>query len=90
MVRKCDAAQHYIFKILNMKASDSHYTYTVLKKFIGVRMNRHLLCVCISNYFNKFYSTVYISVAEPEPHHLVGAGAITRYGSGSDNDIEHG
>jgi hypothetical protein len=24
------------------------------------------------------------SVAEPEPHHLVGAGAVTRCGSGSD------
>jgi hypothetical protein len=35
------------------------------------------------------------SVAEPEPHLLVGAGAVTRCGSGSDglgsdNGIEHG
>jgi hypothetical protein len=37
------------------------------------------------------------SVAEPEPHHLVGAGAGTRCGSGSgsngsgsDNGIKHG
>jgi hypothetical protein len=37
------------------------------------------------------------SVAELEPHHLVGAGAVTRCGSGSesdgsdsDNGIEHG
>jgi hypothetical protein len=30
------------------------------------------------------------SVAEPEPHHFVGAGAVTRCGSGSDNGIKHG
>jgi hypothetical protein len=30
------------------------------------------------------------SVAEPELHLLVGAGAVTRCGSGSDNGIKHG
>jgi hypothetical protein len=31
------------------------------------------------------------SIAEPEPHHLVGAGAVTLCGgSGSDNGIQHG
>jgi hypothetical protein len=30
------------------------------------------------------------SVAEPEPHLFVGAKAVTRCGSGSDNDIKHG
>jgi hypothetical protein len=32
------------------------------------------------------------SVAEPEPHILVGAGAVTRCGSGSgfENSIKHG
>jgi hypothetical protein len=30
------------------------------------------------------------SVVEPEPHLLVGAGAVTRRGSGSDNGINHG
>jgi hypothetical protein len=31
------------------------------------------------------------SVAEPEPHHIVraGAGAVMRCGSGSDNGIKH-
>jgi hypothetical protein len=34
-----------------------------------------------------------ISVAEPEPHHLVGAGAVTQCGSGGsgyENGIKHG
>jgi hypothetical protein len=30
------------------------------------------------------------SVAELEPHHLVGAAAVTRCGSGSDNGIFNG
>jgi hypothetical protein len=35
------------------------------------------------------------SVAEPEPHHMVGVGAVTQCGSGSDgsssvNGIKHG
>jgi hypothetical protein len=33
---------------------------------------------------------VYDSVAEPEPHHLLGAGAVMRCGSGSDNGITYG
>jgi hypothetical protein len=32
---------------------------------------------------------LYTSVAEPEPHLLVGAGAETRCVSGSDNGIKH-
>jgi hypothetical protein len=38
------------------------------------------------------FSWVLNSVAEPEPHLLVGAGAVTRCGSGgsgSDNGIKH-
>jgi hypothetical protein len=41
----------------------------------------------------KCLSVLYSSVAEPEPHLLVGAGAVTRRGSGSDgsdNGIKHG
>jgi hypothetical protein len=34
--------------------------------------------------------TILISAAEPEAHLLVGAGAVTRCGSGSDNGIKHG
>jgi hypothetical protein len=33
---------------------------------------------------------LYSSVAEPEPPLLVGAGAVMRCGSGSDNGITHG
>jgi hypothetical protein len=42
----------------------------------------------------KLIVSVHCSVAEPEPHLLVGAGAVTRCGSGSDgsssdNGIKH-
>jgi hypothetical protein len=36
------------------------------------------------------YLVAFSSVAEPEPHHLVGAGAVTRCGSGSNNGAKHG
>jgi hypothetical protein len=36
------------------------------------------------------FFTAITSVAELEPHHLVGAGAVTRCGSGSNNGIKLG
>jgi hypothetical protein len=38
--------------------------------------------------WNRMFSPVFRS--RKEPHLLVGAGAVTRCGSGSDNGIKHG
>jgi hypothetical protein len=56
--------------------------------------------ICMKGYSEAVEPDVFTSVAEPEPHLLVGAGAVMQCrsgsdgsssnGSGSDNGIKHG
>jgi hypothetical protein len=71
-------------------------SYIMLKK--DYRVNIFPLQHFFYNHCFLFISSLNSSVAEPEPHLLVGAGAVTQCGSGgsdsdsssSDNSIKHG
>jgi hypothetical protein len=54
-----------------------------MKTFLDNTVKEH-------NISNPFDTLFYTSVAEPEPHHLVGAGAVKRCGSGSEHGIKNG
>jgi hypothetical protein len=68
--------------------SDTYSTVVTPRLFPPWSQFNSWLCVCEP--MNTIFFTVLWSRSRKEPHLLVGAGAVTRCGSGSDGGIYHG
>jgi hypothetical protein len=80
---------------LKIRKSNAIFNFTVLQQAAGTNQKLGLLTASSPQiYFKKEARKVVLrSRSRKEPHHLVGAGDVTRCGSdgsGSNNGIKHG